>query len=418
MSEDVAIPTRSKGYVTQPAAAASWWNDLSQEHVPDLLFPLSIDTYRRMRKDPQVASILRAVKSPLLRVQWRIDPAGARSEVVDLVAKDLGLPVVGQPDRPPTRRQGRFSWREHVRLALTSQDFGAAYFEQEALFDPADGYSHLHRLGFRPMWTLTEPPEVASDGGLVSIKQYGLIGKDTDRVIPVKQLVAYVRDREGGNWLGESVLRPAYQPYLLRDRLVRIDTIKNDRYGVGTPYYRAGTDKQEEIDRGTELMQQMRSGEEAGFAGPKDSDVKIVTPTGTSPNVLASIEYHDRKIAGTVLGHWMNLGQQSGTGSYALGRVQVDEFAESLESINDDLEEIANAHIVEDLVDWNWGRDEPAPRLVADSISEKWTATMLRDLATAGFLFPDRSTEEWLRQTVGAPPKDNFSQPQPQQGAA
>ena len=38
----------------------------------------------------------------------------------------------------------------------------------------------------------------------------------------VDRLVMYVNDREGGNWLGQSLLRPAYKFWLLKDRLLRV----------------------------------------------------------------------------------------------------------------------------------------------------------------------------------------------------
>ena len=412
MSEDVIVPVRSRGYVTQPTDEPwSFYSDLESEHVPDLLWPYSVDVYERMRKDPQVASIARAVQGPLLKTRRRLDPQDARPDVVDLVAKDLGLPVIGQPKRPPSRRKGRFSFREHVRLALTSFWLGVAFFEQEAVYNPDDRRAHLHRLGFRPLKTLAEPPKVARDGGLVSIKQNG-ISNEPSREIPVRQLVAYVHQREGGNWLGRSVLRPAYQPYLLRDRLVRTDTISHDRFGVGTPTYTSGDPEGRDLAKGEELMKSLRSGEEGGLSLPKDAKAEILVPMGAIPDTLKSIEYHDRKIAGTLVGHVFNLGQQSGTGSYALGMVQQNQFTESLESFNDEIDDVTNAHVVEDLVDWNWGPNEPCPRIVSDPISEKWTAQMLKFLVDAGILRPDRQTEEWIRQGIDAPPKD-----QPQEAA-
>ena len=48
---------------------------------------------------------------------------------------------------------------------------------------------------------------VADDGGLISIEQEAGASKI---VIPVDRLVAYVHKREGGNWLGSSILRPCY----------------------------------------------------------------------------------------------------------------------------------------------------------------------------------------------------------------
>ena len=39
------------------------------------------------------------------------------------------------------------------------------------------------------------------------------------------------------------------------------------------------------------------------------------------------------------------------------------------------LADVATQHVVEDLVDWNWGPDEPAPRLVFDEIGSRHAST-------------------------------------------
>jgi hypothetical protein len=67
------------------------------EETPELVWPLNVQIYDRMRRqDAQVISVIRAVTLPILRTPWRIDPNGARAEVVELVADDLGLPVGGR----------------------------------------------------------------------------------------------------------------------------------------------------------------------------------------------------------------------------------------------------------------------------------------------------------------------------------
>ena len=72
------------------------------------------------------------------------------------------------------------------------------------------------------------------------------------------------------------------------------------------------------------------------------------------------------------------------------------------------IRDTAQAHIVEDLVDANWGPDEPTPQLVFDPIGSQKDAVAgaLKTLVDAGILFPDRSLEEAVRQDYGLPPKD------------
>ncbi|MDP1165706.1 hypothetical protein, partial [Klebsiella pneumoniae] len=82
-----------------------------------------------------------------------------------------------------------------------------------------------HKLAPRPQKTISAF-NVALDGGLESIRQYapastgrvlyGLTGVE----IPVSRLVAYVRDPEPGDWRGNSILRPAYKHWLLKDEFM------------------------------------------------------------------------------------------------------------------------------------------------------------------------------------------------------
>jgi hypothetical protein len=127
---------------------------------------------------------------------------------------------------------------------------------------------------------------------------------------------------------------------------------------------------------------------------------------GSLPQALPSIRYHDEQIARGVLAHFLNLGTQ--TGSWALGTTFADFFVSSLNAVADDIAEVASQHIVEDLVDINFGADEPAPRVLPDEIGSKQIATAqaLKLLFDAGILRPDRSLEEAVRQTYDLPSKD------------
>jgi hypothetical protein len=404
MTTKAPAPQAEIGYAAT-ATGYSWWA-YEGETTPELQWPQSVEVYDAMRRtDSQVASVLRAVTLPVRRTPWRIDPAGARAEVVEFVADDLGLPIVGQNPKVMPRTKDRFSWPEHLRLALLMLSFGFSYFEQTYRVDPDGNRAHLHKLGPRPARTIANV-DVARDGGLVSITQWGQIGTQAPQApIPVGRIVAYVCEREGGNWLGQSLLRTCYKNWLIKDRLLRVQAQTIERNGMGVPLYKAA-ETETELATGLGMATAWRAGEAAGSAIPFGADLVLRGVEGTLPDALPAIEYHDSQIARAVLAHFLNLGTQ--TGSWALGTTFADFFTLSLQTLAQQIADTATQHIIEDLVDINFGEDEPAPRLTFDEIGSRQAATAqaLKSLADAGFVHPDEVLEESTRQQFGLPPKD------------
>jgi hypothetical protein len=399
---DVTAPTAEIGYVS----GSGWWLDVEYETTPELHWPLSIEVYDRMRRqDSQVASVLRAVTLPVRRTEWRVDPNGARPEVAQLVADDLGLPVVGgNPPASGPRMKDRFSWQEHLRLALLMLPFGHSYFEQVYRIDAA-GQARLRKLAWRPPRTISKF-NIGRDGGLVSIEQGFQTGSSAPgtATIPVDRLVAYVHDREGGNWIGSSLLRTCYKNWLIKDRLLRVQAQTVERNGMGVPRY-TGAEGETSLTAGRNLATAWRSGEAAGAAIPSGAKLDLVGVTGTLPDSDVPIRYHDEQIARAVLAHFLNLGTQ--TGSWALGSTFADFFTLSLQTLAQQVADVATQHVVEDMVDLNYGPDEPAPRIVFEEIGtrQQATAVALKALFDAGGIIPDRELEDALRQQYGLPPK-------------
>ena len=388
---------------TAQSSSSSWWALDATETNPELRWPNSVAVYELMRRsDAQCASVLRGVTLPIRRTTWRLDPAGADPEVVQLVAEDLGLPVVGQTTPPlRARTRGRFSWAEHLQLALLMLPFGHMFFEQIYRIEGtgANARARLRKLGPRMPRTISEI-KVAADGGLEGIRQHTAGG--TSDLIKVENLVAYVHDREGANWIGTSLLRPAYKHWLIKDRLLRVQAQTIDRNGMGVPRY-TGAEKETNLDPGKQLAASWRSGDAAGASIPYGAKLDLVGVTGTIPDALPVVQYHDGEIARSVLAHFLNLGQQSGTGSWALGTTLGDFFRMSLQAIGDDIADVATQHIVEDLVDLNFGQDALAPRIVLDPIDSDLTAAALKTLVDAGLLTPDEATELFVRTRFHLP---------------
>lgn len=366
----VPRPVRERGYAS---SSDGWWSDLSNEETPELRWPLSVLVYDRMRRqDAQVGSVLRAVTSPIMRTQWWIDGTGCDEQVTRFVASNLGLPIKDDESADTTRAQlrgrDRFSWNDHIRLALLMLPFGHSYFEQVYRLDEETGLARLRKLGPRLPRTIAKV-NVARDGGLISIEQLGTVAPLSDGVtIPVNRLVAYVLEREGGNWLGQSLLRAAYKNWLLKDRGLRTWSTSIDRNGIGIPIY-TGAENEKDLSKGEEIATAARAGDNAGGALPYGAKLDLVGVTGTLPDIDKFVRYHDEQIARSALGHFLNLGTQ--TGSWALGSTFADFFTLSLQAVAEMVRDTATSHIVEDLVDVNFGPTVPAPQIVFDEIGSR-----------------------------------------------
>lgn len=401
------------GYVVANPDAG--YRAIDVEDVPELQWPQCLKTYDSMRRqDAQVRTVLKAVTLPILATPWRLDPAGADPEVVADIGEQLGLPVVGwEGEKANPRRLRRFSWSEHLRMALLSLPFGAMFFEQVVEFDPAVRRYRLRKLAPRMPATLADI-KVARDGGLIAIEQRPPGGTQVFRAsdggripIPVDRLVAYVHEREGSNWGGESMLRAAYKNWLLKDRLLKLEALTIERNGMGVPVYTNPENASPtDIEKGRRMANAYRAGDGSGASLPHGSDLTMKGVTGQLPDPRPAIEYHDAQIGRVALAHFLNLDGQGG--SYALASTQADLFTTAVKSVAEMVRDAANRYIVEDLVDWNFGETVAAPQIVFDEISESSlsVATALRTLVDAGVIIPDRSLEEQVRRWLDLPAKD------------
>lgn len=382
--------------------------------VPELRWPESLRTFDRMRtSDPQVIMVLKAVSLPIRGTTWRLDPNGARDEVVDFIAEQLDLPVIGKEGQKKTsRRMRRFSWSEHLRMALLMLPFGAMNFEQvvEAL---PDGKWGLRKLAPRMPSTL-ESINVARDGGLISIEQRPPVSPTGHRAssprrtleIPVERLVVYAHEREGGNWAGESLLHGAYKPWAIKEVLLKIWVNAIERNSMGVPWLEnaPGTDGAQ-IEKNLKIVQGFRAGKTSAMSVPNGAKLYLQGVNGQLLDPQKAINYCDSQIGKTALAQFLN--HEEG-GSYALSAVEGNAFTESLTATAKTIADTTTQHVVADLVDWNWGADEPIPLVTFDDLRSNTQdiANAIRTLADAKIIRPDRSLEEWVRRDLGAPAKD------------
>lgn len=382
------------------------WNQTQNEleYEAALRWPLSVRTFAAMRNDPQIAGLLRASTMPIRRYKWYLDDKLCPPEAAIKLADDLGIQVSLESDTPPRiRNKNRFRFDDHLRMALIMPNvYGHMWFEQVGIVD-AEGFFRYTKLAPRLPQTITQY-NVDPSGGLISIKQNFSI---TDE-IPVEKLVGYVHDQEGGNWVGRAPLRELYTPWLLKDRLLRVDVVRHERNGAGMPIIEMpqGANKTQ-IREANKLAQMYKVGRASGGALPYGFKLQLQGVQGNVSDVLASIKFHNQEMADAWLLMFMKLGSTE-TGSRALGQTFVDFFSMAQQTLAIWFRDIFQEHIIEDWMDWNYGKDVPAPVLKFDtSESSHLSATDLANLVASGAIVVDADLEEHLRDFYQLPDVDS-----------
>lgn len=410
----VTAPTSTKGYV-DPYLIGSDFNSIYLdllEHIPDLTFPLSVQVYARMRRDPQLTAILQGWTLQLRRCQWQLDPAGCRPEVVQLCADGAGLNVAGK-DKPSAARLHGVSWNDHLAAALRMLTFGFAGFEMQA--DTSDGKTaKLSGLWERPQWTISHIHADGKTGLLTGITQDAAWKQESPQ-ITADRLVWYVNDREGANWAGTGLLRPAYASWLIKEEMRRVHGIANKRWGAGVPVMEALPGTSPTPAQMAEAMQMAaaaQSGMQAGAASPPGFQLKLMGLTGSVPDTLSFMKWLDQQMSRAALMGVIDLGDTS-NGSRALGETFVDSFLLALESCAEAIADTATRQICARLVDWNHGADEPVPRVVASGVGSRRevTAESLNLLLSSGALAADPGLEAWVRREYRLPERTEQDDP-------
>lgn len=394
------------------AGAGSQFSPKPPEHTSDLDWPLNVAIFEEMRRsDGQVGSLLKAIRLPIQRAAWTLDDEGCREEVVDFVRSELGMTEPGKTRRR-ARRNG-IVWSDHIREALLMLPFGHMFFEQVYNYRPEDNRIHLRKLAAR-LPTTIEEIRLARDGGLEGIRQTTPSWTDMGRgvFIPVDRLVAYVLDREGGDWTGQSILRTAYKHWLINDQIMRVDAQAVERNGMGIPvmpYDPETPGAKEEAER---IVSEVRAGESAGVVYPtgttggNQDGFKLVGVSGSTVDAVPKMQYHDQQISRSALAMFLDLGHDSGARS--LGETFKDFFMDALQAVADDIAEVATEHIVRDLVELNWGPGEPYPVVTPGRLrdGQNLNADSLSTLAQAGLLTADDATENYVRTRMGVPERE------------
>lgn len=408
-------PTRPRGTMGSGTSLSGWGAALDVlEHVPDLTWPTSVQTYGRMRHDPTLSSVLAAYRLPILKARWEIDPRGASPAIVQACADSLGLPVRGRPSEPgPARRRG-VQWLTHLRAALGILTFGHAVFEP--VYDVTSGTAMLASLGERLPLSIAEI-DIDDQGELKGIKQYGDATRTMPGLIPADRLLWYARDREGATWTGSSMLRPAFGAWLLKQDALRVGATSLRRFGAGTPSVEWEPGSQPTADQmaaANRAASAVRVGDSGGAAMPPGARLRVRGVEGTYPDALPFVRYLDEQMSRAALASMLDLGNTA-NGSRALGATFADLLAMAQQGVAEQVAETATQLCVR-LTDYNEGDTASAPAVVVGEVgaSRQVMAQSIADLVRAGAIERDDDLEDWVRDAFDAPARRAPSKPAPE----
>lgn len=341
----------------------------SREYAADLrwtgAYTGSTLAYSRMETDAQLTGLMIVNTLPVRRFRWEFDPNGARPTVTNHIADSWGLPIRGSEEA--SKRRGSIRNDRHMMHALRALAFGHYHFEE--LYEyREDGLLHLVKLGTRPPTSienflvddhgeLAALIQVPALRGVLTSLQEGFLAKP----IPETALLPYVwNSQDDGDVVGRSMFRPSYRNWLAKDALIRIDVVKNERNGMGMPWFEVDpAASPEQILALSQIAQSIRAGESGGAAGP--GKLHLVGTEGSVPDTIASVRYHDQQMSRTFSAMWMDLGS-SETGARALGETLMEATLEYQGAVADWYAEATQQAIDREVL-YNWGPDEQAPLL-------------------------------------------------------
>lgn len=252
---------------------------------------------------------------------------------------------------------------------------------------------------------------------LQAVVQQGAMGDEAQYreqrgpiTLEAPSLLVWVRDRDGNNWRGLSVLRPAFGPWSNKHQTWTMIRIRNERGAVGVPVaYTQATPDSKEYAHLEESLTGMSSHQNSYMIldsrlVPK-GNLDVFYP-GSSENgsLRDDAQYFGQQILHSGWVNFQNLGTMP-SGSRAVADVQQNMFGMALKGAATEIAAAFDPEI-KFLCDFNMGvpKDGKYPYLTFDNPKTPDLGQLAAMLSNGGVVADDQ-LEEAVRAALGMPPK-------------
>jgi hypothetical protein len=402
----------------QSGRANMWGLPQSDELNRELIGSHGLRRFNEMyRTDPHVRRLVLAAWSPIVAGTWTLEPYGGdETTAQDKEIADTIWWLLNEYMSP--------NFTSHLYevgpLLLRSgflpfeQIWGTVKYGGRTLLAPRKLDLRLPVSVWR--WWQDDFGDLTHIGQIVPTK--------ADVVIPATELVYYRLGAEGDNWQGTSLLRHAYKPWYLKDRLERIDSIGQERKAVGVPvvYPPTSASPQQKSDleqllmslHTSEVAYLMMPGPKAGSQGsngvPQEEwllDI-IKFDSSSGEGIMNSIAYHQQGISASFLTDFLELGHHQ-VGARATAEVQEDPFLTAVNgALLPPIVPPLNA-LIDRIRRLNFSDAEGSPTLkltLHDEASLSEIAAYVVPLIQAQAIQVDPELEDYLRSRGGLPGAD------------
>lgn len=379
---------------------------IHEDHLQTLRGYERAKVFDKMRRsDSQVRMLLSAVKNPIRSATWEVHPTDDSAEAqadADLI-KYLLFDHAGK------------SFKRLLGEILTMIDFGYSTFEKVYsvdVNDPVYGAVHtitgVHWISPKTVHRFNVERDT---GKLVSISQfaYGDLEKTID--VPAKYLLHFVLEQEGANYEGLSWLRAVYGNYLRKNEYMKLNAIGIEKFAIPTPAVKVppGLQNSPSYQFLLEALEVYTSGEANYITYPSEYEIEWASNGQYHPDkVDMAVDAEDRRMTKAFLANFLELGQGSSTGSFALGRDLSDFFLGGLVYVANEICDTINNNLIPELMLLNRGPRKVYPKLRHSGIDDKAgkeLAEVLANLAQHKYIIPDDMLEDNLRKRYSLPPR-------------
>ncbi len=376
-----------------------------------------------LRTDPMVAVSWRLIKQTLLSADWEWIP-GDEADPVSRQVADYANQAFGFAGYPG---EMSVSWEAQLDYLLEYIPYGYRYAEELYRYGHGEDGGRVWLERYADRIPAAHLKWLSRDGQTLDGVQQRLTGTaEPPDPIPANKLLLLTHGREGANFEGCGLLRPAYWHYRSKQRISNLLQIGVERWAVPTPVVKvnreaaeAGGYNQEQvealIDQAESQALAYVSAESSYLVEP--SAVVSFESYGASGElnvggVEAAIAMCDTQIATSMMTQMINLGVTD-TGSRSVGEVHANLFRRSCVNLLDTVSNAvsgpdrAGGGTIGRLARFNFGahiRPAQLPRLVHTGLDSDQLAESLINLpalVTGGLLTPDDELESAIRQRIG-----------------
>lgn len=378
---------------------------LQEEYLQELQGTRAADTFDKMRRsDPKVKMVLSAMKNPIKSATWEVIQKGddtREGSIQQAFIDHILFSGLGK------------TWKSFLHEALSCIDFGYSLFEitySAVLNHEVFGsYNGIRSLAFRSQRTI-ERWDVNCHGELQSVYQQAN-GDGQDNVnMPAKYLLHFALEKEGDNFEGISILRPAYGPWLRKNEFLKYIAAGIQKYAIPIPILEIPEGKQnsKEYKAALRAMKKYVSHQCNYLTVPFGWKITLQNNPFDASKIREVINAENVEIVNAALANFLELGQ-SGSGSYALSFDLSDFFLGGLEYVAEQIAETINLVLIPNLIALNFPDQKPMVELKVSGISDRAGeefSKIIMNLINSGAIKADDRLEEHLRKRYGLPEQD------------